>query len=312
MEWDVMPFENFRGPSDVECVRGYSYIIRDLTRLPSPIDPLVMLLGWIQDRMRDQQVSQLIRVPKAFLGTRRRQIMENLKLKGSSEWVSGSDVLMAWWLMVRLCFSLSYLSCLYSSLLQTSYSHHRSYDTRSVFLHIPVNLRRMRIFPGASILSEPYINNASSTIPVPAIRVNAIHLKTLDDLALRIRRATTEYNADLLTLEHELRWCNAYHRMLTLHRCCPCCELSELQTNWCETRLSELEFSGARLAGSEKSKRARVLFVFIDTAVEGEQSVSLRGTGAILMEDENAIWMSQVKSRREWEKLRRSGCFDFI
>jgi hypothetical protein len=52
--------------------------------------------------------------------------------------------------------------------------------------------------------------------------------------------------------------------------------------------------------------------VFIDTAVEGERYVSLRGTGAILMEDENTIWMSQVKSRREWEKLRWSGCFDFI
>ncbi|KAJ6591560.1 hypothetical protein DFH09DRAFT_974716 [Mycena vulgaris] len=288
MEWDMAPFESFRGPTTLNCVRGYGYFTPE--KYPSSIiEPLVVLvLSWMRDRMRVREVSQLIRVPKAFLEDKRREIMENLKLQGSSEWVTSFDVLMAWWF-------------------KASYSLRRGGDTTPVFIHISLNLRPKPIFPGASILTKPYINNAATTIFVPPITAHAFQRESLGDLALRIRRATTAYNVDHLKLEHELCWRNA-NRMVDLHRCPPGA-VSELQTNWCDAQLSDLDFSGACAPGSEK-RGGRVLFVLTDT-VMAKDYMSLRGNGAILMENENAIWMHQVKSRKEWEKLRQSGRFNF-
>ncbi|KAJ7465161.1 hypothetical protein FB451DRAFT_1138498 [Mycena latifolia] len=302
MEWDVAPFETFRGPNAVNCVRGYGYLIPDKYP-PNIYEPcLSLVVSWIRSRIRNREVNRLIRVPKAFLEDRRREIMENLKLQGSSEWVTSSDVLLAWWI-------------------KTSYSLHKSDDPTGIFIHIPVDLRSKLIFPTASILTKPYINNASSTISVPPFAVKTLHTESLGDLALRIRRATTLYNTDLLAFEHELRWRNANldYKIFNIHRCPPGAE-SELQTNWCDARLSDLDFSQARAPGSQKT--ARVLFVLADAVMADDymskhdavqyNCTSLRGNGAILMEDEDAIWMSQVKGIREWEKLRRSGRFKLI
>jgi hypothetical protein len=195
-----------------------------------------------------------------------------------------------------------------------------------------VNLRPKHIFPGGSILAQPYIHNASSTIPVRLIPARDFQAFSLRDLALLIRRAITEYDADIPAFEHELRWRNA-HPMVRLYRCPPWNE-SELQTNWCEGEtqsLSELDFSPVRSrSGSdwEKKKSARVLFVLTDTVVTVQEEYkceevppllwgtpswrSRRGNGAILMENADSIWMSQVKGRKEWEELRRSGHFRFI
>jgi hypothetical protein len=153
------------------------------------------------------------------------------------------------------------------------------------------------------MLADPYINNAASTISVPPIPINTFQTESLGELALQIRRAITAYNADLLTLEHELRWRNA-NRMINLYPCPPGAA-SELQTNWCDAHLSELNFSSACAPGS--GKRAGVLFALTDSLT----AEPLRGNGAILMENEDAIWMSQVQDRREWEKLRQSGRCNF-
>ncbi|KAJ7120920.1 hypothetical protein C8R44DRAFT_920393 [Mycena epipterygia] len=298
MEWDMAPFETFRGPNTVNCVRGYGYLIS--AKYPPDIyEPyLSLLVSWIRDRLRDREVSRLIRVPKAFLEDRRREIMENLKLQESSEWVTSSDVLLAWWVKVRM--------------------HELQPPQKRRPDHIPVDLRSTPIFPDASILTKAYLNNASSTIFVPPIAVKTLQTESLGELALRIRRATTLYNTDLLALGQELRWRNANldYKIFNIHRCPPGAE-SELQTNWSDARLSDLDFSDARASG-----RARVLFVLADAVMADDymskhdvmlyNCTSLRGNGAILMEDENEIWMSQVKGRREWEKLRRSRCFKFI
>ncbi|KAJ6585211.1 hypothetical protein B0H19DRAFT_1059475 [Mycena capillaripes] len=229
--------------------------------------------------------------------------MEILKLQGSSELVTTSDVLLAWWV-------------------KTSYSLRRGDDPTPIFIHIPVDLRSKPIFPDGSISTKPYINNASSTISVPPFTIKTLQTESLGDLALRIRRATTLYNTDLLAFDHELRWRNANLNsdIFNIHRCPPGAE-SELQTNWCDAHLSDLDFSGARAPGYEK--RARVSFVLTDALMADDymskdddvllyNCTSLRGNGGILMEDENAIWMSQIKGTGEWEKLRRSGRFKFM
>ncbi|KAJ7292834.1 hypothetical protein C8J57DRAFT_1267224 [Mycena rebaudengoi] len=305
MDWDTAPFDAFRCPSSLECLRGYARII--------PIRPIdfshltiLRLETWIWRWTRDREERRLVRVPKAFLEDRRRQIMENLNRQESSELVTTSDVLLAWWV-------------------KTSHSFPRSDDWRNISIHIPIDLRSKHIFPDASALTKPYINNASSTISVRPFAIKTLQAESLDDLALRIRRATTLYNTDLPALEDELRWrnLNLDWKIFNIYYCAPGTE-SELQANWCDVRLSGLDFSAARAPGSEKRKRARVVFVLPDVVMAEDYMSeddllklmypcpSLRGNGAILMEDENALWMSQVKGRKEWEKLRRSGRFKFI
>ncbi|KAJ6518765.1 hypothetical protein C8R45DRAFT_4797 [Mycena sanguinolenta] len=294
MAWDMAPFQSFRGPTAMYGVRGYgSY------RLPLPAGVgeigIDVLLSSVRYLTRDRDESKLVRVPKAFLEDKRLEVMHDLKLRGISESVTTLDVLLAWWA-------------------KTSYGLRKRDDDTPVFIHIPVNLRLEPIFPGASILAEPYINNATSTIFVPPMAAGDFQATPLSALALRIRRATTAYHADHRTLVHELRWRNA-HPTAALFRCPPGAD-GALQRNWCEERLSGLDFSGALAPGDRKT--ARVMFVLADTVmtdtfmIEDFERMSLRGNGEILMEDENAVWMSQVKGKREWEKLRRSGVFRFI
>ncbi|KAJ7290156.1 hypothetical protein C8J57DRAFT_1458804 [Mycena rebaudengoi] len=254
---------------------------------------LSQLDTWIHRWMRDREERRLVRVPKAFLEDRRRQIMEDLKHQESSELVTTSDVLLAWWV-------------------KTSHSFPRSNDWKTISIHIPIDLRSKHIFPNASALTKPYINNASSTISVRPFAIKTLQAESLDDLALRIRRAKTLHNTDLPALEDEL-----------LAQLEP--RLEDIQyPPLCARRRERVADELVRYfsPGSEKRKRARVVFVVADVVMaddymsEGDLSMypctSLRGNGAILMEDENALWMSQVEGRREWEKLRRSGRFKFI
>ncbi|KAJ6589532.1 hypothetical protein B0H19DRAFT_1249065 [Mycena capillaripes] len=209
--------------------------------------------------------------------------MEDLKREGFKESVETFDVLLAWWFKMI-------------------YGLRKSDDTTRICIHLPVNLRPKRIFSGAAALTDPYINNASSTIPLPEIPANTFQTVSLGELAVQIRRAITAYHADSFTIEDELRWRNQ-GPMTVLVRGTPDGE-SELQTNWCDARLSELDFSGAREHGSDY-KLARVLFVLANTMPENH--TALQGHGAILMEDENAIWMSQAMGRRQCENLSLSG-----
>ncbi|KAF7339718.1 hypothetical protein MSAN_02187300 [Mycena sanguinolenta] len=243
MEWDMAPFESFWGPTAMYGVRGYRYY-----RFPFPPSAeeiiITSLVSWVRDLTRDRDESKLVRVPKAFLEDKWLEVMHDLKLRGISESVTTSDVLLAWWA-------------------KTSYSLRKHDDKTPVFIHIPVNLRLEPIFPGASILTKQYINNASSTISIPPIAAGVFQTEPLPALALRIRRATTAYHADHLTLEHELRWRNA-HPTIELLRCPPGAD-SALQRNWCDAKLSELNFSGALVGGK---KVASVMFVLTDTVMD--------------------------------------------
>ncbi|KAJ6572286.1 hypothetical protein B0H19DRAFT_1231794 [Mycena capillaripes] len=265
MDWDMAPFESFLGPTAVWGVRGAR------TPFSGPIGDTGLVLG---ARMEERP---------------------GVKSKGSGEWVSTSDVLLAWWF-------------------KTSYSFQKIDDTTPVFIHIAVNLRRMRIFPSASVLTEPYINNASSTICVPPLFIKDFRAESIGDLALRIRRATAAYEEDLVTLEHELRWRNEDRWIRLLRGPLDFDAETELQTNWCDARLSELDFSEACAPGGDfEKKRARVLLVLTEIVMAEEcNRMPLRGNGTILMEDENAFWMKQIKGHREWENLRQSGNFNFI
>lgn len=198
----------------------------------------------------------------------------------------------------------------HSFLLQTSYSnHHENDDKTPIWIHLSVDLRPMHIFTVSSSsgsdalspLTDPYIHNASSTIPLlPPPLASELQSTSLGALALRIRRAITAYIAHPALIERELAWLN-HNPRIELFRG----EEHETQTDWAAARFSELDFSGARALESECKGSGRVLFVLPKTVLE--PYMPLWGHGAILMEDENAFWMSQVKGREEWEEIRSGG-----
>ncbi|KAJ6614589.1 hypothetical protein B0H10DRAFT_1803124 [Mycena sp. CBHHK59/15] len=284
MNWNVAPFEAFRenqtAPTTLTSKRGWfalgffarlSFIVRFTLRI-----------------LRDpEEVRCIVHVPKKFLDDSKRDIMETQKLQGSTEWVSSSDVLLAWWF-------------------KTVFSHRRVNDTTPIHIHIPTDLRKTPIFHGGSTLSTPYINNAVSTIPVPPVPVNTFRKETLGEIALRIRRAIIAYNADLDGIRDSVRF-RCTHPLKLVFPSAPHGEYG-VQTNWRAAKFGELDFSGARSPGS--AERARVVFML--GYPSSGKFVPMRGSGAILWEDEDSVWMGQVRGKKDWDAIRRSGNVAFI
>ncbi|KAJ7079929.1 hypothetical protein C8R43DRAFT_1245225 [Mycena crocata] len=99
-----------------------------------------------------------------------------------------SDVLLAWWL-------------------KTGYGHRSAVDPASINLFYPVNLCETPIFPGASVLTTPYIHNAYLEMPtMPLITISALRTESLTEIALIIRRAIIAFNADINNLVEDVRW----------------------------------------------------------------------------------------------------------
>ncbi|KAJ6458841.1 hypothetical protein C8R47DRAFT_1203081 [Mycena vitilis] len=302
MDWDAGPFNAFCDypPANTQCPRGYGYFwpeIRDFL-LPS----VLWAVNWVADHFRGDE-TRLVRVPKAFVEGIWEEWMEGVKRCGTdaTERVVSDDVLTAWWW-------------------KTSYScTAHEYDQEPICLHMAIDFRTKRdVFPE---LEETYIHNASATIPLQ-ICLKEVQEMYVGELAQFIRGAITEYkNAEVATFEREMRWREANPGVSLLR--CPPGYHSSLITDWRETGLGTLDFSGAAVpcekdglgpwsdAKSEKrSNSGRVVGVLTETALADKwepKRVQQCGTGGILMEDEHAIWMSQVKSKREWRKLERSG-----
>ncbi|KAJ7628432.1 hypothetical protein FB45DRAFT_1028524 [Roridomyces roridus] len=290
------PFDVLQGPPvtlEDQGVRGHSYFAPDYFS-GEEFSPTARVKTWLRE-----EVNTLIRVPKAFLDQRIFEIIHDLKLNGFSEFPDTCDILLAWWLKVRFTSTEFVDSCGF----QLSYSHRPSNDKTLLTVHIPVNLRSMPIFMGESALTEPYINNASSTIPAPeCITIHTLQAESLGDISLRIHRAIKEYHKDLVTAQEELRWREKWpmrrlHRGLMHHK-------SALFTNL--TGLSDLDFSGAAFTGGDSQGNGRILFVTSETKLETYMP-GLRGTGELLIEDADAFWLSQVKTRKEWDSLCAAG-----
>jgi hypothetical protein len=294
MEWDAAPFETFRVPTPVAHARGWF----DLGLFSMLLFVVRMVLRLLWD---SQEVNEIVRVPKAFLKDSKREIMKDLKLQESSEYVGSSDVLMAWWFKVR---PRSFPLFTEPISFQTIYSHRKVNDTTPIHIHMPVDLREKSVFPGESTISTPYIHNAVSAIAIPPIPVNAFQSMSLGELALRIRRAILAYNADLEGIRADLVWrCS---NPLKVHF--PCSALGEysFQTSWRSAHYETLDFSGACKSGEGKP-RVVLALALLRTA----KNIPMRGMGAVLM-DEDSVWMSQVRGKKDWEEIRRNGVIAFI
>ncbi|KAJ6603208.1 hypothetical protein DFH09DRAFT_1301030 [Mycena vulgaris] len=180
MEWGVEPFCGFPEPPTDRLPRGW-FDFGLLGRLL-----FIVRLG-LRTLRDPTEAAHLVRIPKAFIAHSKREIMEELRLKGSNEWVGSSDVLTAWWL-------------------KTAYSHRRSGDSTPIHIYLAIDLRDKPVFPGASTIGSPYINNAVMLIQLAPIPANAFRAKSLAELALSIRRAIITYLADPAGIAADLNW----------------------------------------------------------------------------------------------------------
>jgi hypothetical protein len=94
MPWDIAPFPTSEAPALVPvCQRGWFEL--------GALEKIAFVVSFVWRIFRDpKEENKVVRVPKAFLEKRKREIMGELKAEGSEEWVGSSDVLMAWWFKV--------------------------------------------------------------------------------------------------------------------------------------------------------------------------------------------------------------------
>ncbi|KAJ7092796.1 hypothetical protein B0H15DRAFT_882672 [Mycena belliarum] len=277
MARDAAPFAAFRGPTTVAHPRGWY----DLGWFSIFLFIVRLVIRVLRD---PKEALYIIRVPKTFLDDSKRDIMHQLKLQGSSEWVGSSDVLLAWWF-------------------KTAYGRRKVTDTTPIHIHIPVNLRGKPVFSNAEVLPTPYLHNAFLGIAV-AIPAHALRTESLGALALRLRRAINDYTSDPARMAADLHW-RCAHPLKVLFPCPPHAEFF-VQTSWRAAHYGALDFSGAAV---EANTKARV--VFCTGFSSSRMKIPYRGFGVILMEDEDAVWMSQTRGANDWEDIRRSGVVAF-
>ncbi|KAJ6582239.1 hypothetical protein B0H19DRAFT_929392 [Mycena capillaripes] len=270
MDWNMAPFRTFTASTAVAPQRGW-YDLGLLGRLSFIVRHLLRL--WWDPK----ETTYLMRVPKKFLDGSKREIMDNLKLRGSTEWVGSSDVLAAWWF-------------------KTAYSHRQ--DKTPIHIHIAADVRDKPVFPGASSLATPYIHNAVLMLHVPPIPANAFHTLSLADLALRIRRAIIAFNEAPDGIVADLH-CRCSNPLKVLFPS-PAGGEHAFQSSWRKARLAAVDFSGACVG--KNGARPRVACLGFT-----RNNVPLRGIGVLLMEDEEDVWMSQTEGEKVWANVRRSG-----
>ncbi|KAJ6465808.1 hypothetical protein C8R45DRAFT_939394 [Mycena sanguinolenta] len=289
MEWDAQPFAHY------VLAPGSSPVTPTRTSLRGWFD-----LGWLSQlsfigrvvlsRIRDpKEIGYLVRVPKVFLNEAKEKTMEDLEAQGSSEYVGSSDVLLAWWY-------------------KTVYNYRAPTDQTPVHLHFSGSLRTLRVFAQDSPLAYPYINNAVLRISVPPIPMNAFVNKSLGELALHMRRAILAYNADAAALRADLRWLFEGSNVTKLTFPCPPGAEYAVTTNWRSSKLGALDFSGAVVSESKSGADAGRV-VFVHTVVTPYKISPARSV--VVMEDEDVVWMSQIRRSKDWERIRQSGAIAF-
>ncbi|KAF7373714.1 hypothetical protein MSAN_00582400 [Mycena sanguinolenta] len=292
MEWDAQPFAHFVPAPGSSSLTPTRTSLRGWFKL-GWLSQLSFIGRFVLSRIRDpKEVGYLVRVPKAFLNEEKRQIMDELKAQGSSEYVGSSDVLMAWWH-------------------KTIYSYRAPTDHTPVHLHFAGNLRSRSVFAQDGPLAHPYTNNAVSHLPVPPIPVNTFVTESLGELALRVRRAILAYNADTASLRADLHWLFEGSNATKMAFPCPPGAEFSYTSNWRDGKLGALDFSGAVVSNSRPEAAAtQVVFTYF-FLTPNRVSSPPRGCGIVIMEDEDVVWMAQFRGSKDWERIRQSGAVAF-
>ncbi|KAJ7636420.1 hypothetical protein FB45DRAFT_742574 [Roridomyces roridus] len=239
---------------------------------------------WRLDQSKINTIRYSITVPKVFLASWKRQIMDELQRQGSAEWVGSSDVLLAWWHKETL--------------------GHRANDETPMHLVVVVNLRNKPIFYASEFDSiGEYIGNAVSIIPVPPFPTRTFNEESIGQLALHLRRAINAYNADPSGIRDGLHYMFTNPDAFLLPYPAAGTQWT-LSTNWRMARFGALNFSGAQIQLGGQTKKTDVSFVYpIMTA--GRKRLPMREWYMVLMEDEEVVWVMQASGAKNWENIRR-------
>ncbi|KZV98004.1 hypothetical protein EXIGLDRAFT_832454 [Exidia glandulosa HHB12029] len=225
---------------------------------------------------RDPKLTHvLIRVPKAWLEEQKVEANAVLKERGQGDWVSTNDVLSAW-------------------MFQNVYLHRR--DPTPVSFQSPINLRALL----PDVFTVPFINNAVGMVPTPPIPARTLATQPLVDTALAIRLSLNEFRKDIPTLHAELAE-DAAHPARMLFPARPGGEWAIL-SSWLSVKLHELDFG----FGDEGAGTVRPRWVM--SYVQDKSPITMRGSGSIVSEDEEAIWArwtSGSKDQKRAERARR-------
>ncbi|KAJ7277705.1 hypothetical protein C8J57DRAFT_1060463 [Mycena rebaudengoi] len=277
MKWDTAPFDPFTKVPVTKPPRGWF----EFGLIKRFLCVAHQSLRILRDPTETEE-TRVVRMPKEFLKDAKHHIINELRLKGSNEWVGSSNVLTAWWL-------------------KAVYGHRK--DITPVHIHIAIDLRDQPVFAGESALATPYINNAYWMIPLAPLPANLFRTEPLSGLAIRIRRAILSYNENPIGITADLTWiCSNVQKVL--FPCSPHGEMTAL-SNWRKARISALDFSGASIGSGAHA-------CVVQCLVETMSPHPLRRSGFVLMEDEESVWLSQIRGVKEWEKIRRSGSVAFI
>ncbi|KZV99776.1 hypothetical protein EXIGLDRAFT_745915 [Exidia glandulosa HHB12029] len=235
---------------------------------------ILFVIGLIWRIVTDsQEVDLLVRIPKPWLREKKNEIVQELKASGSDEWVSTSDVLLAW-------------------LFQTVHAHRK--DDTPIALHSAVNLRTLL----PNMFDAPFINNAVHAVVVrPPIAASQLATQPLRETALSLRRALQKLKEDTDQVLVELADV-ADHPNRVLFPARPGEEWA-VATNWLSAAFLELEFvDGAGV---------RVRPTWFTGMHQEKVGLPLRGTGAVHCEDEHAIWAMWTMSRKDKVALEKFG-----
>jgi hypothetical protein len=171
----------------------------------------------------------------------------------------------------------------------------------------------MSIFSGAAgtnelgPISTPFINNAVIIIAIPPLSTNSLRNMSLRNLALHIRRAINAYKDDLDGIAADVRsHCASGSATVFSY---PVSAEYSMQTNWRKGRLGEVDFSAASTGEAGLKLRAHVRYV---TTFWSGTRIPFRGTGVVLFEDEQAVWMRQTRGMKDWERVKKTGEFEFV
>lgn len=141
--------------------------------------------------------------------------------------------------------------------------------------------------------------------PLPACSFSSLPLRSL---ALRIRRAILGYLGEVDELRKDLAQLVSDPMKKLLP--CPANGEFELLSNWRSANFNQLDFSGACVNEKEKNDgETKVTFVIVHTTGSNGPR---RGGGAIISEDDEAIWIAVYRGRKEWEAMRQAGEVAFV
>ncbi|KAJ7627269.1 hypothetical protein FB45DRAFT_1082492 [Roridomyces roridus] len=271
MDWDSEPFKSFlprHSPA---------------TAIPKSVFGNGQLWQAFGD---PEQRHAFVRLPKQLLADWKRQIMDELQSRGSTEWVGTSDILLAWWYKETL--------------------GHRVNDTTPMHLLLLSDIRNQPIFGSATESIGQYIGNAIGFIPVRPIPMRVFNDWSVGQLALHLRRAINTYHANPARIQAGLHYAFANPEKLRLP--CPAGAEWKMSTNWLAADFGGLDFSGAQIhprGAQTNSTKARVRFVY-PTMTEGRKRLPIREPSfKVLMEDEEAIWAIHGGGEKEWNNMRR-------